>query len=432
MILSELDKFSENYAISMDRQDPLKIYRNQFSLTENSIYMDGNSLGLMPKKSETSIQRILNEWKTLGINGWLEGKIPWFFFAEEMGKKIAPIVGAKPSEVIMTGTTTVNIHTLVDTFYQPKGKRTKILADELNFPTDIYALMGQIRMHGLDPAEELILIPSENGLTLTEERIIERMQEDVALVFLPSVLYCSGQLLDIHHLTQAAHKDGICVGFDCAHSVGAIPHKLHEWDVDFAVWCGYKYLNGGPGAPGFLYVNEKHFHRTTNLLGWFGYVKEKQFDMALDYEKAYNAGGWQISSPGIIASGGVEGALEVTLDAGIAQIRQKSLNLTQYLIELTDHYLKNPPYNIRIGTPRESYRRGGHIALLRDDNAYQICKAMKKHGIIPDFRPPNIIRIAPIALYNSYDEIWQVVQNIKKIIDTEEFLEFSEERSLIS
>ncbi len=430
--MTELDKFSERYAILMDRQDPLKDFRAQFNIPEDTIYMDGNSLGLISINSESCIQRILLEWKTLGIDGWLEGEIPWFFFAEEMGKKIAPIVGAKPTEVIMTGTTTINIHTLVNSFYLPEGKRTKILADELNFPTDIYALKGQIRMHGLDPEKELLLFPSEDGLTLNEDSIIDRMRDDIALIFLPSVLYRSGQLLDIQRLTQAAHEKGIIIGFDCAHSVGAVPHKFDDWNVDFALWCGYKYLNGGPGAPGFLYVNEKHFHRTTNLLGWFGYVKEKQFDMSLDFKKALNAGGWQISSPGIIASGGVQGGLETTLNAGINQIRRKSLKLTQYLIDLADHYLKNSPYNITIGTPRESHRRSGHIALIREENAYQICKAMKQRGIIPDFRPPNIIRIAPIALYNTYHEVWQVIQIITNIIDTKEYHEYSEERSLIS
>ena len=416
----------------MDRKDPLRKYRNRFNMIQNTIYMDGNSLGMMPKKSEFNIHRILNEWKTLGIDGWLEGEIPWFFYAEEMGKQIAPIVGAKPSEVIMTGTTTLNLHTLVNTFYNPSSEKTKILADELNFPTDIYALKGQIRIHGLNPDNELILVPSEDGLTLKENTIIDMIREDVALIILPSVLYRSGQLLDLQRLTKAAHDRSIPIGFDCSHSVGAVPHKFDEWDVDFALWCGYKYLNGGPGAPAFLYVNEKHFHRTTDLLGWFGYVKEKQFDMSLDFEKAMNAGGWQISSPGIIASGGVQGGLEITLKAGIDQIRQKSLKLTQYLIELVDYYLKDPPYNIQIGTPRESHRRSGHIALIREENAYQICKAMKKHQIIPDFRPPNIIRVAPIALYNTYHEVWQVVQTIKSIIDAKEYLEFSEERSLIS
>ncbi|TFG20607.1 MAG: kynureninase [Promethearchaeota archaeon] len=416
----------------MDRNDPLSKFRNQFNLIQKTIYMDGNSLGLMPKSSELYIQRIVNEWKTIGIDGWLEGKIPWFFFAEHMGKKIAPIVGANPSEVIMTGTTTLNLHTLVNTFYRPDDKRTKILADELNFPTDIYALKGQIRMHGLDPNNELTLVPSEDGLTLNESTIIEMMRDDVAVIMLPSVLYRSGQLLDMQRLTKAAHEKEIFIGFDCSHSVGAVPHEFDKWEVDFAFWCGYKYLNGGPGAPGFLYVNEKHFRETTNLIGWFGYVKEKQFDMSLNFEKASNAGGWQISSPGIIASGGVEGGLEVILNAGIQQIREKSLKLTNYLIELADYYLKESPYNVRIGTPREPDRRSGHIALIREKNAYQICKALKKHNIIPDFRPPNIIRIAPIALYNTYQDVWHVVQTIRKIIDTKEYLEISEERTFIS
>lgn len=430
--MTESSNFSKKNAMRMDRKDPLRKYRNRFNLIPNTIYMDGNSLGLMPKKSEAHIRRVLEEWKTKGIDGWLEGDIPWFFYAEKMGKKIAPIIGAKPEEVIMTGTTTVNLHTLVNSFYQPQGTRTKILADELNFPADLYALKGQIQMQGLDPEQELILVPSEDGLTLDEDVIIDRMRDDISLIMLPSVLYRSGQLLDMARLTKEAHDRGIVIGYDCSHSVGAVSHEFDRWEVDFAFWCGYKYLNGGPGAPAFIYVNQKHFNRSTNLIGWFGYVKEKQFDMSLDFEKAPNAGGWQISSPGIIASGGVQGGLEITLEVGIDRIREKSLGLTQYLIDLADQYLKEPPYNIRIGTPRNPDRRSGHIALVREEYAYQICKALKIHGIVPDFRPPNIIRIAPIALYNTYQDVWNTVQTIQEIIDTKEYLEISEERSLIS
>ena len=420
------------FARKLDDTDPLRSFRDQFFLPVNKIYLDGNSLGLMPRKSETNIQRILNEWKSMGIGGWLNAQIPWFYFSEQMGERIAPIVGAKPSEVVMTGTTTVNLHSLVSTFYQPKGQKTKILADELNFPNDLYALGGQIQMRGLNLQKNLLLIPSENGKTLDEQKIIQMMTPEIALIVLPSVLYRSGQLLNIPLLTKEAHDRNIIIGFDCCHSVGAVPHKFDEWGVDFAFWCSYKYLNSGPGAPGFLYINERHFYMKSGLIGWFGYIKEKQFDMALQFEQAHNAGGWQISSPGIIASGGVEGALDITLGAGIDQIRKKSIHITEYLIYLVGEILSNEPYYFSIGTPLDPDRRSGHIALEREEDAYRISKALLHHGFIPDFRPPNVIRIAPIALYNTYEEVWRLVQVLKEIIDTKEYLQFSEERSIIS
>ncbi|WP_371802334.1 kynureninase [Candidatus Lokiarchaeum ossiferum] len=434
MALPSADKFvsTREFAQSLDGKDPLHHFREQFFLPVDKIYLDGNSLGLMPRKSEIAIQRVLNEWKSMGIGGWLNAQIPWFYFSERMGEKIAPIVGAKPSEVVMTGTTTINLHSLVSTFYQPEGAKTKILADELNFPNDLYALGGQIQMKGLNLQNHLVLVPSEDGKTLDEQKIIEMMTPDIALIILPSVLYRSGQLLNIAHLTKEAHARNIVIGFDCCHSVGAVPHKFDEWDVDFAFWCSYKYLNSGPGAPGFLYINERHFSKKNGLIGWFGYIKEKQFDMALQFEQANNAGGWQISSPGIIAAGGVEGALEITLAAGIEQIRKKSLHMTEYLIFLVKELLSQEPYSFLIGTPLEPTRRSGHIALEREKDAYRINKALIHHGFIPDFRPPNVIRIAPIALYNTYEEVWNLVQTLKQIIDTKEYLQFSEERSIIS
>ena len=421
---------SEDFALKLDLEDPLAKFRNRFYIPERTIYVDGNSLGLLSKDSESSVLRVLNEWKTLGIRGWLEAKRSWFYFAEELGAKCAKLVGAEPEEVVATGTTTVNIHSLVNTFYQPNAMRKKILADKLDFPTDIYALRSIIKLRGLNPSENLVLAPSKDGRFLDENKIVELMDEDVALVFLPSVLYRSGQLLDMEYLSEEAHRKGIPIGFDCSHSVGVVQHHFDKWNVDFALWCSYKYLNGGPGGTAFLYINKKHFDREPALAGWFGYVKDKQFDMSLDFEHAKSAGGWQISSPAILSSAPIEGSLEMILEAGMEAIRAKSLKMTSYLIYLVDEILSEQPYNFKIGTPREAERRGGHVAIEHEEGM-RIAEALRAKGVVPDFRPPNAIRIAPIPLYNTYHEVWQITQHLKEITDKKEYERFPKERKKI-
>jgi kynureninase len=423
-------KTDEKFARLLDKKDGLARFRRRFYIPRGTIYMDGNSLGLLSKNAEESLLRVLGEWKKVGIQGWLEAKRPWFYFGEEIGAMASMLVGAEAEEVIMTGTTTINLHSLVSTFYTPEGKRTKLLADELNFPSDIYALESEVRLKGYNPKTHLILAPGD-GHILSEKKIVDLMTDEVALVMLPSVLYRSGQLLDMKYLTREAHARGIPIGFDCSHSVGAVPHHFDEWGVDFAFWCSYKYMNGGPGSTAFLFVNRKHFDREPALSGWFGYVKEKQFDMALDFQHARSAGGWQISSPAILSSAPVEGALKISLEAGIERIRKKSLTMTSYLIYLVDHVLSGDPYNFSIGTPREPEQRGGHIAIEHQE-AMRITEALRARGVVPDFRPPNIIRVAPTALYNTYHDVWKVVHFLKEIVDRREHEKFSSTRKAVS
>jgi len=424
-------ELGEDFAHKLDLADPLARFRRLFHIPDGEIYVDGNSLGLLSKASESSVLQILDEWKTLGIRGWLEARRPWFYFAEELGAKCAKLVGAEAEEVVATGTTTVNIHSLVNTFYQPDSKRRKILADELTFPTDIYALRSIVNLRGFDSEDNLVLAKSSDGRFLDEAEIIGLMDDSVALVFLPSVLYRSGQLLDLKYLTEEAHRRGIQIGFDCSHSVGVVPHCFDKWDVDFAVWCSYKYLNGGPGSTAFLYLNKKHFDNEPALAGWFGYVKDKQFDLDLKFEHARNAGGWQISSPAILSSAPLEGSLKMILEAGIENIRQKSLELTSYLMYLIDNVLSKQPYNFGIGTPREAERRGGHVAVEHEEGM-RISEVLRAKGVISDFRPPNVIRIAPVPLYNRYREVWSIIQLLKETINKEEYKKFAKERKKIS
>lgn len=408
---------TEQCAAQLDYNDPLRDFRDRFYIPENTIYFDGNSLGLISKDAEYASHNILDEWKRLGVRAWMEARTPWFYFAEKLGEMICPLVGASPEEVVSTGTTTINIHSLISTFYNPKGKRKKILADQLNFASDIYALSSHINLRGYHSRDDLILTASYDSRFLDEEAIVQSMNDEVAMIFLPSVLYRSGQLLDMAYLTHEAHKRGIPIGFDCSHSVGVVPHKLNEWNVDFAVWCSYKYLNGGPGSSAFIYINKKHFQCVPKMQGWFGYVKEKQFDMLLDFEHQKSAGGWQISSPAILACAPLFGALKITREAGIEAIREKSKKMTNYLIFLIDQIISKEPYLFSLGSPRDEDKRGGHVALEREEESWRICKALKAKGVITDFRPPNIIRLAPVALYNTYHEIWRVVQYLKEIVD---------------
>lgn len=420
------------FAEKLDREDRLAPLRDRFYVPSGTIYMDGNSLGLASKNSEKSLLRVMDEWKKLGIRGWLDAENPWFVIPEDLGSKMAALVGAAPEEVIMSGSTTSNLHSLVSTFYKPWEGRTRIIADELNFPSDIYALRSQIRLHGLDPEENLILVKSRDGRTISEEDVKAVMDEAVSVAVLPGVLYRSGQLMDMKGLTEYAHSKGIIIGFDCAHSVGAVPHFFDEWDVDFAFWCSYKHLNGGPGSPAFLYLNRKHFDREPGMAGWYGYKKEKQFDLAVDFEHSPSAGGWQMGTPCILSTASLEGALDLFCQVGIEAVRKKSLELTSYLMYLVDELISEEPYHFSIGTPREPEKRGGHVAIEHKTEAWRVCCALKARGIVPDFRPESVVRIAPVALYNTYTEVWEVVNALKGIIDNREYEQFSRQRDAVS
>jgi kynureninase len=426
---SNFFQFTLDYAKQLDKEDTLWRFREEFYLKPNSIYMDGNSLGLLSKRAERTLLESLDDWKTQGIDGWTQGNHPWFFMAEKLGEKIAPLVGASPEEVIVTGSTTVNLHQLIATFYNPEGSRTKILADELTFPSDIYALQSQLRTHGHDPDTHLIRVKSWDGRFLEDDDLIKAMTADIALIILPTVLYRSGQILDMKRLTDEAHKRGILIGFDGCHSIGAIPHSFSEWGVDFAYWCNYKHLNGGPGSVGGLYVNRKHFGTMPGLAGWFGSRKDKQFDMEHTLTPAQSAGAYQIGTPHVLSCAPLIGSLEIFTEAGIDNIREKSLKINQYLIDLIEHELTDMGFFI--GTPREDVQRGGHVSLEHKEAA-RICKSLKENGVIPDFRAPNIIRLAPVALYTSYAEVWKVVQILKKIMTEKQYEKFENKRGVVA
>ncbi|MGH3085916.1 MAG: kynureninase [Rubrobacteraceae bacterium] len=420
---------SEEHARSLDRSDELARFRDEFYLKDEEIHLDGNSLGLLSRRAEKSLLDVLGDWKEFGIGGWTRGERPWFYLSERLGAMTAPLVGASPEEVVVTNSTTVNIHQLVSTFFRPDGKRTKIVATGLDFPTDVYALQSRLRSHGLDPKDHLVRVPSRDGWTIEEDDIIRAMTDEVALVFLPTVLYRSGQLLDVERLARAARERGITAGFDAAHSIGSVPHRFSEWGVDFAVWCSYKHLNGGPGASAGLYVNRRHFGEVPALAGWFGSDKEKQFDMGHEFVSASSAGAFQIGTPNILSLAPLLGSLEMFREAGIEKVREKSLRITRYLMELVEHELSETGFSI--GTPDEDERRGGHVALEHEEAA-RICEALKERGVVPDFRAPNVIRLAPVALYTSYLDAWKAVRILKEIMAGKTYEKFENTRGVVA
>lgn len=403
-------------------------FRDEFYFPEGKIYMDGNSLGLMSVRAEKAVKEIMDSWKKYGIDGWTEGEDPWFTLSERLGNRMAPLVGAFPEEVTVTGSTTSNLHQLTATFYRPERGGTKILADALAFPTDIYALQSQLSLKGYDESH-LVLAESTDGHTIDEDTIIQAMTGDISLVILPSVLYRSGQVLDMEKLTAAAHERGITIGFDLSHSIGALPHRLSEWGVDFAFWCNYKYVNAGPGSVGGLYINREHFSETPGLTGWFGSDKNSQFDMEHTYVKAADSGAYQLGTPHVLSASPLLGSLEMFEEAGMEALRGRSLKLTGYLMEQIDSRLSS--WDFVIANPREESRRGGHV-YLEHPEAARITKALKAEGVIPDFRNPNGIRLAPTALYNTFEDCFQTVTKLKEIMEKEKYKAFKNERDIIA
>ncbi|HEX5563830.1 MAG TPA: kynureninase [Sporosarcina sp.] len=423
-----MEKLGIDMARMRDGKDRLAPYKSEFYVSPNTIYMDGNSLGLLSKRAESSVLQLLESWKLLGIDGWTEGDNPWFYLSETVGERMAPLVGGNKGEVIATGSTTVNLHQLLATFYKPSGNKTKILADELNFPSDIYAMKSQLAMRGYDPKEHLVRVKSRNGRILMEDDIIDAMTDDIAIIILPGVLYRSGQILDMERLTKAAAERGIPIGFDLCHSIGSVPHDLHGWGTDFAFWCTYKHLNGGPGSVGGLFVHEKHFGTAPGLAGWFGSKKETQFDMEHTMDPATDAAAYQIGTPHVLSLAPVIGALEMFEEVGIDAIREKSLALTSFLLDCIKQELNQ--YHFEIGNPTD-LTRGGHV-LLEHPEAARICKALKAEGVIPDFRAPNGIRLAPVALYNSFEDVWNTVQILKTIMEEERYTKFENKRGVVA
>ena len=408
----------EDFAVKLDSEDPLRAFRDKFHLPVGKdgqplIYFAGNSLGLMPKSAREIVDEELDNWAKLGVDAHHGTGTPWYTYQEALREPTARLVGAKPLEVICMNSLTVNLHLMMATFYRPTKSRFKILMEEPAFPSDTYAIKTQIAHHGLNPNDALILArPRKGEFTIQTEDIvdlIEKHANQLAVVMFPGVNFFTGQLFDIKTITAAAQEAGIVVGFDLAHAVGNAPLKLHNWNVDFAVWCSYKYLNAGPGAVAGAFVNERHATNTKlpRFAGWFGNDPNTRFRLHLEPEfiPVASADGWQISNPPIFAMAPLRASLAIFDDAGgMEPLRAKSIRVTGYLEFLITEIGSK---KFTVITPRNPDERGCQLSILAHEHPKELLKELETAGVKCDFREPNVIRVAPTPLYNTFHEVWR-------------------------
>lgn len=411
----------EQFALQMDRDDPLGRFREKFHLPNGKdgrplIYFAGNSLGLMPQNVRPIIEQELDDWATLGVDAHLKGKTPWYTYHESVRDPAARLVGARPNEVVCMNSLTVNLHLMMATFYRPTKSRFKILMEDPAFPSDTYAVKTQIMNRGLAPKETLILArPRKGEFTVRNQDIldlIERHSHELALVLIGGVNFFTGQLFDIAGITAAAHKHDITAGIDLAHAVGNVPLALHDWNVDFAVWCSYKYLNAGPGAVAGVFVHERHASNTSlpRLAGWFGNDPNTRFRLHLEPEfiPVPTADAWQISNPPILAMAPLRSSLAIFEEAGgMEPLRAKSIQLTGYLEFLLAQAGSS---RFTVITPQEKSARGCQLSILAHEHPKELFDKLEAADVKCDFREPNVIRAAPAPLYNTFHDVWRFAQ----------------------
>jgi kynureninase len=408
----------EKFALQLDAEDPLRQFREKFHLPLGAdgkplIYLAGNSLGLMPKSARELVDQELDDWAKLAVDAHLGAKTPWYPYHETVREPAARLAGAQPNEVICMNSLTVNLHLMMATFYRPAETRFKILMEEPAFPSDTYAIKTQIVHHGFDPKDALVLArPREGEFTVRQddiEALLEKQGDEIALVLFAGVNFFTGQLFEIEKITAVAQKRGCVVGIDLAHAIGNVPLALHDWKVDFAVWCSYKYLNAGPGAVAGAFVHERHAtnRELPRLAGWFGNDPNTRFRMHLEPEfiPVPSADGWQVSNPPIFSMAPLRASFAIFDEAGgMEALRAKSINLTgylQYLVEFGGHS------RLTIVTPRETDARGCQLSIQVHEHPKELFKKLEEAGVKCDFREPNVIRAAPTPLYNTFHEVWR-------------------------
>jgi kynureninase len=417
---------SLEYAKNLDNQDSLKEFRSRFFIPQHNnkdlVYFTGNSLGLQPKSVIDYINAELEDWAGLGVMGHHDARKPWISYHEQFADSIAKIVGAKPDEVIVMNQLTVNLHLLLTSFYRPTKDRYKIICEAKAFPSDQYAIESQVKLHGFDPKETVIQVsPRENEFTIRLEDIISTIQEHkqlVAVVLFGGVNYYSGQVFDMKSITEAAHKIGAYAGFDLAHAAGNIALRLHDWNVDFACWCSYKYLNSGPGSVAGAYIHEKHASNTSlpRLAGWWGTNKKTRFQMGPEFEPIPTAEGWQLSNAPVLSMAAHKAAIDLFEEAGMDALVEKSTKLTRFLFHILDAINNGQQEKaIQLITPRDAH--GCQVSMLMLERGKEVFDALLNEGVIADWREPNVIRIAPVPLYNTFEDVWKFGNIIKRILE---------------
>lgn len=410
------------FAQSMDETDILFPFRERFHFPQHNgkdvHYFCGNSLGLQPKSVGYLMEQELADWAKYGVEGHFEARNPWFSYHQLFSDRLAKIVGAKPAEVVAANTLTVNLHLLMISFYRPQGNRYKIIMEAGAFPSDQYAVETQVRMYGYDPADAIIEIKPAEGKHLIEEsdiiKAIEEAGDTLALVMFGGVNYYTGQFFDLEKITKAAHKVGAYAGYDLAHAVGNIPLKLHDWAVDFACWCSYKYLNSGPGGVGGIYVHEHHYSnpKIFRLGGWWGNDEKTRFKMEKGFIPQNNAGSWQMSNAPVFNMVAHNASLDIFDKAGMNALREKSEQMTGYLEWLLKQ-VNHLPFEII--TPTNPKQRGCQLSLLFADRGREVFQKLTENGVVADWREPNVIRIAPVPLYNTYEDCYRFYEILMSI-----------------
>jgi kynureninase len=417
---------SQDFARDQDEADPLRAFRSEFLFPEarhgEPVYLTGNSLGLQPQGTRALIEQELEDWARLGVDAHLQGRDPWLPYHEQFRGPLGRVVGAQPHEVVMMNSLTVNLHLLMVSFYRPTRERFKIVIEDTAFPSDSYAVASQAQFHGFGPGLAVIrLKPREGEHTLRTDDVLsllEREGKSVALVMLGAVNYLTGQWFEMDRITEAGHKQGCVVGWDLAHAAGNVPVQLHDWNVDFAAWCTYKYLNSGPGAVAGAFVHEKHTRdrgpaSLPRFAGWWGNDPATRFRMGPDFVPVASADAWQLSNPPILALAPVKASLEIFDRAGMSEIREKSLRLTGYMEYLIERWCGG---KVRSLTPRDPSQRGAQLSLVVTGAGRAIEKKLHERGVWVDYREPDVFRAAPTALYNSFGDVRRFVELLREVI----------------
>jgi len=418
---------SREFALEQDELDPLGSHRDKFHFPDfgraNSVYFTGHSLGLQPRTAQAAIEVELEDWAHFGVEGHFEGRNPWYSYHELLTEPMAGIVGAQPSEVVCMNSLTTNLHLLFVSFYRPTDKRYKIISEGRMFPSDRYLLETQTRFHGHDPDDAIIEISPRDGEGIIREEdilaAIDEHADEVALVFFGGVNYLTGQLFDMPGITEAAHAVGAVAGFDLAHAAGNVPLSLHDWDVDFAAWCSYKYLNSGPGNAGAIFVHDNHGEEfdLPRFGGWWGHDKNTRFKMESGFRPMPGAEGWQLSNAPVFGMAVMKSSLDIFNEVGMAGLRKKSEKLTGYLEFIINELAAEfPDAGISIITSNDSDKRGSQLSLNFEGRDREMFDKLMAAGVIADFREPCMIRVAPVPLYNSFEDVYTFGQVLRDVL----------------